>query len=296
MTDAIETLRQLNEARVSGTEIDLSFDGRLNLALTLHWVYRSARLGPDGKPAKSVLESSVAQYVSGVSAAASRLDVCIRHGRVTIQQIDTPPPEDWLQRIGLSEYEFYQHLLDTGTVIVHSALDRGLLFLNTVLALGLEPRLCNFDSVKKLIRDSLPQVLNAAANLRDLVALIASSRHYYIHRGESRTLDLFSGVRRVHAVTKAFSVPTEGVRIKDTEARWELLKTLRSETTAIETALRKLKESVREAFTSRLTDLGGFRPPTKLEIERFVKVTEYFQGGPIPTWMEQGDGLKESET
>jgi len=100
----------------------------------------------------------------------------------------------------------------------------------------------------------------------------------------------------MHAIAKAFSVPTDGVRIKDTEARWELLKTLRSETAAIEGALCELKESVRGAFTSRLSDVGGLSPPTEVEIERFVQVTEYFQGGPIPAWMERGDGLKEGET
>jgi len=293
VTDAVKLLRRLNDAKASGNEIDLSFDERLSLALTLHWVHRSARLGPDGIPAKSVLDSPVDRYVLDVSAAASRLDVCIRHGKVTIKQIDSPPPQEWLHNIGLSEYEFYQHLLDTGTVIVHSALDRGLLFLNTVLALGLESRLCNFDSVKKHIRESFPQILKATAHLRELVFPIAASRHHYVHRGESRALNLFSGVRRMHAITKAFSVPTDGVRIKDTEARWELLKTLRSETAATEDALRELKESARGAFTNRLSDVGGLSPPTEVEIERFVQVTEYFQGGPIPAWMERGDGLKD---
>lgn len=97
LTDVIETLRRLNEANVSGAEVDLPFDERLNLAVTLHWIRRAARLGPDGTPAPSVLGSTIVQYVFGVSAAATRLDVCIRHGRVTIRQIDTPPPQEWLQ-------------------------------------------------------------------------------------------------------------------------------------------------------------------------------------------------------
>src|SRR5574337_649726 len=159
LTDAMETLRNLNAVKASGHEIDFSFDERLNIAFSYHWIHRSASLGPDGVPADSILNNNVAQYILAVSAATSRLDECIRHGKVTIKKIATPPPDEWLQRIGVSEYGFYQHLLDTGTVVVHSALDRGLLFLNTVLSLDLEPRTCNFDSVKKLIRNSFPQSL-----------------------------------------------------------------------------------------------------------------------------------------
>ena len=86
LTDAMQTLRQLNAAKASGAEIDLSFDERLTLALTLHWVHRSARLMSDGKPAQSVPNSGAAQYILGVTAAASRLDVCVRHGKVTINE------------------------------------------------------------------------------------------------------------------------------------------------------------------------------------------------------------------
>src|SRR5713226_3932415 len=105
LTDTLSTLRKLNDAKTSGSEVDLSFDERLSLAMTLHWVQRSARLGPDGRPSKKVLESKGARYLLEVSAATSRLDVCIRHGRVTIKEIDTPLPKEWLEKIGLSEYE-----------------------------------------------------------------------------------------------------------------------------------------------------------------------------------------------
>ncbi len=140
--------------------------------------------------------------------------------------------------------------------------------------------------MRRALRDSHPLVLRYLNNIRDAVEPLSEPRHFYVHRGESRTLGRFSEVQYLDLVAENVGIPMdsdEALRNR-TEARWEVLRRLRDEKKKAEESVQDLLVELLSPYLGCLADLGGLEDQIADEIVRFVEVVDWFQGGKEPDW------------
>jgi hypothetical protein len=245
-----------------------------------HLVRRLANLGPNGVPPSWCLNSPVHQFVLSVWNELGNVQNVYSNACSLECQVANPTPESWREKFGQSEDEFRQQTLDLFTTIVFSALDRTLLLVNDACDLGMTRQESTLGNTRKRLASGDASICTSLIVLRDAVQPLADSRHFFVHRGESRHIDLFNHMRHARQILKAFKA--DDISFDDAGAIGKLLGTMRDDALRAAEANRGVLDALTGRFQVRVDELGGIEHPTKSEFARAQEVIRYFAGGPAP--------------
>lgn len=246
---------------------------------------RLAHINSEGHPPEWLLNNPSHLYVLEASSKANKVTNSVEHAKSIIKQIENPPPEEWLSKVGISKNKFIQQHIDLFSVVLFSSLDRSLLLANLLMGIGKTEKEVTYKKVIKSIEKINPVIAEILDDLYKETESLADHRNHFSHRGLNRNSGRFSSVHRVKVITQIFNVPMENVRLLDSEAESELVEMLYKEVSNIEPILLRFLEAVAVYYIEGLNRLGGLDMPSEEELERAQLATEYFSGGTKPEFM-----------
>jgi hypothetical protein len=256
---------------------------------TAHFTKRLAYLDEDGHPPSWALNDPRHKYVLEACNRQTRVERALTQAAGLIVQIEHPPPEAWLDTVGLAVEAYSQQIIDHFTLVLYSTLDRTLLLANFVLSLGIYDHLATYKAVSKELRIRAADVADKFSSLYEATAPLSDPRHFFAHRGESRRINVFSEVARTKRIVKIFGVPTDGVVFSDTQARSELLRTMENDLSSVCSSAVDAMDALALRYETEVQLLGGIDFPTEQEHARAMQAVRYFEGGEVPAFMNEGN-------
>lgn len=281
----MNSLERLHIGKIKALDEGPGFDELMHFAVALSFIRRCSNLGPNGVPRNDFLNSSENKYVMEVSKFLTLLNSCISKTELLIRQAEAPPPEEWLTELQITKHDFLQERLDTSTLVLHSAIDRGLSLTSVALQLPIAVESSTYKNIKDLIKETHKEVLLALDELREVVFPLHASRNAYAHRGENRCLGIFSDVKRLYELSPVFNFPLEVMQINEVGAMEELVETIEKDKAAVERRLLNLKTVLRPHCLQILLSLKALELPNEQEITRYSEAMTYFRGGSQPKWL-----------
>lgn len=249
---------------------------------TRHLVKRFCSLGQDGRPDPRLLSSPPHQFVDEVINQLHTTEEAIQHGEVVLRQLKLMPPVEWLQKIGISRSDYVQQQVDGFTTVVYSVLDRALILTNTIYQLQYDARKCTFRSISDAleVRDSI--FVEKLGVLKKAVDPLADHRHFYVHRGENRKVELFSDVRRLEQLVDVFQLPTVGLILNEVGAFQRVIEVLEGDIGRVKIALIQVLNVLADPYCTAMHRLGGIKEPTQEEVLKAGRIMQYWSSEDRP--------------
>lgn len=252
-----------------------AFDDRVMNDYIPHIIKMVANAPPDGEMFEELINSPSYKYVEDVQNKLNKIDEAIKQCELAARQVENPPPNHWLNSMGLSLADHFQKQLDDATLYLFSVFDKCLLLINSVLDLQIDPRQCRYEKVKNRVNNN-DELLKALQKLNQTVKPLADLRNFYVHRGEPREMVLIDTLKIIELLGERREITTE----QDVPAvtRRHILETMRSEITKINALVEEVKGNLLASYKKRLEELGGVMMPSQQEVTVFREVLESITG------------------
>jgi len=251
----------------------------------LHFSKRLAYIDENGCPPEWILTDPRHMYVQEVSHRLALLHAAVADAKGLITQAENPPPDDWLNSVGLTRNKYVQQMVDSFTLLLHSTADRALLLTNAILRLGIEPRKLSLKEISKKLQ-SQGEIIAALHSAHSSTSHLSDARNQFAHRGERRYVGQFSDIARVKVILKKFECPSDQVQFGDLEASQRLKADLLSELISVETVLEQVVEILLPSYLAQIESLGGPDAPNADETARAKAALAYFKGATRPAFMD----------
>lgn len=257
----------------------------VGLDFQMHFLKRLAYINAEGLPSERVINDPRHLYVQETSNKSLKVKDAIEHAESLIKQIEIPPPQEWLNLVGLSRHDFIQQNVDLFSVILFSSFDRSLLLANFLLGEIENEKEVTYKKIIKSIRADNPLTAELLSDLHHETRNLADHRNFFSHRGIKRRIGRFSEIHRAKVITRLFNVSVETVNFQDSDAEKELIAELRKEVTSFESIIFRFLDSLSLKYLEVINQLGGIDMPNDDELLRAKLAIEYFQGGEMPEFM-----------
>jgi Cthe_2314-like HEPN len=248
-----------------------AFDDRVIKDYIPHIIKLVINTGSDGEEPQALINCPAYKYVEDVQDKLSKVNEAIKQCQIVARQVEIPPPNDWLNNIGLTLADHFEKQLNDATLFLFSISDKSLLLINSVLDLKIDPRKCRHKNVEARITDNA-DLLKALQQLNLTVKPLEDLRNFYVHRGESRRTDLLEIFSLIQKVSQRREFrPDQDVQLYTQK---QLLETISSEITKMEAVVEEIKGALLSQYSKRLEELGGIIMPNGEELNEFREILE----------------------
>ncbi len=221
----------------------------------------------------------VCEYVLDVFNGIEPLHKVFQNAARLVCAMDAPPPGEWLESVGWTEVSFIQDCLNSGTVMLHSCMDRTLIASSAVLQLDMEPRQCSYKSMKQRLGPNDGAIRDALGELALATAELSDARHQFVHRGVNRKTEDLLRTHILVALDPVLRFPETLIGDNLAAAKLSAIRAFGTDLVAMSKGVRKVEEALVPHYNSRIAALGGINQLSMQESRRFLLWFEEHEGG-----------------